>query len=705
MCIDPEILETLSGILDTNSNDPLICYPVNITGRGRNNEKMILFANESNIMIFDNKIRTKMIQPSLNKTWFQLKRIISHQDNVLQLHFDKGYFEMNDEAIPLIIVVIVRYVCNILTDKEVPEVDLETFDYNIINKSQNAAFYRLRALVLAENFQYDSDTVFRFKDFISLPFSEIDVYTIDPIGHHIPYILRALQVNNRINSLIVQTPMKGVLWKDLGDFVKYNTSISTIKTYEPFTDEFQFFINGFEENPKSKIKNLYIMNSKITRKYNSYLQQLLKAHRLEKLVLDNCLVGPSATDFVDVFASSTHMQALRSLSLDRSKNLDIYQLLRVSTTLQSLSLNNCGIELCLFFGYLSYFSDLKIKDISLNGNYAKAAIKETLTLPTSLRSISISDITLAGDNILKILLLFSKFKIKLDISRVKTNLSNWKNLSREFDFIIDPQFTGLGWSENPIYLETLDFFDRCKNLKYLKIDGCVNPGNALFSEVMSYLETNDTIEELEIPATKKIVLEESSMNVIISLIKSNKNLTYVNINGQTINDNNVEFLCDALLENLSISKFDFSLFEVKDGKKVCEFYTKLVSRVAPLQLPMPSIELRKLMIYKQLKEAEVIQINQLIDLIMYESPDNKFQREIPEKVEREKKRRIPPKPLDYQIPPDEEVINAITEENPDEWDVIQDMIPLPNEENIANSLKQSMNLDLLMASVTTHMLI
>lgn len=702
MCIDPLLVEKIGEFIDVKYNDPSICYPVNVTGRGKSKEKMILFTNESNIIVFDNKNQSKFINPLLNKTWFQLKRIVSNDEYKLQLHFDKGYFEIESDVVPLIIYVVVRYICNILVDKEIPEVDLETFDYTTIQKSRYAAYYRLRALIFTESFQYSLDTILRFKDFLGIAYNEIDVYTIDPIGSHIPYILRALQVNPKISKLIVQTPMKGVIWKDLGDFVAYNQTIKSIVTYEPITNDFEFFIQGFQQNSRSKIDKLAIMNAKVTRKYVLDIEQLLQARQLSSLELNNCLAGPTAIEFIETFEKSAQMQQIRHLSLDNSKNLDLYQLLRVTKSLDSLSVNECGIEICLFFGFLAYFPDVKLKEISINGNQAKAALKSSLKIPTSIKKLSITNTFFAGDNILRLLVLLAPLRANIDLSHAQNLQTNWNSLAREFDLIEKPQFTGLGWAGNPVELQTLDFFDRCENLSMLNISGCIREKSSSFPEIIKFLSENDTIEKLKISQGKPTDISVSSMPLIFSLIKDNRNIKSVDISGHPITDDLLKNFSEALMTNLSIFEVNFSLTECKSGPAVVEFYNKLESRFTPLHLPPPNFDMKRLRHKKQISEADEVEIFRIIEAVSYGNKNAKPPVDsFTPMVRVEKQRRVPPCE-NYRIPTDDEVIQKMANEKDDaaEWEVIQDQIPHIDTLAVTTMLQQTMNIDMLIASVS-----
>ena len=697
MCVDPNLVSLVSSFVDTEKNEVSICCSVDSQTKFGFTEHRILFANESHIFVFETK--KKQINPIITKTWFDIKRVISPKEEEMQIIFDNMSVEFHHQSVPLILKTMIQYLYNILTDIEMPEVDLETFDYTILKKSNFAIYYRFRALILSENFETPEDLCYRVKDFAFAKCDNIDVYTIDPHGLHIPYILKSLQVDSKIKTLTVQTPMKGCLWKDLGDFVSYNTSINHIISYEPLTNEFDYFIEGFKKNPRSKIKKLSILRAKITKKYSKLIGSLVDVHPLDTLCLSNSLLGPTAIEFLSLFEKSRNLQTLNTLILDNTKNVDVSLLVRVTKNIKTLSICSSDIELCLLFGFLAYEETTKLEKLIASNNKAKVNISEQITLPKSLKEIVIQNTEFKGDNLKHILQMANHNPITLDVSRATLHPSAWRRLITDYDSIENPQFTGIGWSDNQIDLETLDFFDRCENMKYLNIGGCLKPNDQIFPTILDFIENNNSITTLDLSVTLKTQVPVSVMPIIIATLGKNKNLLDVDLSGNPIDASCLQTLTDMLMNNRNIRKITFNMMEVNNGMIFKNFFTRLSKRGIPLEFPYPAFDIRRILTQKLIKDDEAKIIEQNIEIITKGDATIDVPNEtINQGLKKPIKRRIEPYG-ENRIPSDESVIQSYKDSDPKEWEVLQPQIPRPDDEKYLLSLKETFNIDQLVDSL------
>ena len=697
MSIDTDLLGQIEQIVDTRKNEPSVCcfFDENYNSAFENK---VLFTNESNIMVL--VARKKQFSILLNKTWFDIKKIDHPKEDSLEIIFkDKISFKIENKRVEVILKTILQYMYNILTDKEMPEVDLFEFDYTLLQKSQFALYHRFKAIILTENVQTPDDLIERLHDFVRANCDSIDVYTLDPHGAHIPYILRSLQVDTKIKTLIVQTPLKGCLWKDLGDFVSYNTSIHHIISYEPLTQDFQHFVAGFKKNPRSKINQLSILRAKITKKYNEMLANLINIHPLDTLCIANSLLGPTAIDFLYVFEKSPNMQKLQTLTLDGTKGIDISLMLRVTKNLKTLSVCNCQLELSLLFGFLAYEKETHLEKLIANFNRARVNINEKLELPPTIKEINLRGIEFQGDNLLHILQITNKHPLTLDVSKAELHQNAWQRLMASYDSIEDPKFTGFGWSDNPIDLETLDFFDRCTHLEYLYLGSSFDPQNKNFLEILNFLATNNSIKRLDFSCAQNNQTNPATLSVVISPLRENKHLREIDLSGNSVNNTTLQTLCDVLMANRAIRKATFSTIEVYDADVFKNFYAKLAQRGVPLDIPVPSFDISRFLIQKFIREYAAQTIEKNVETIIHGDPSIKVPIEMTTPAtECPRKRRVPAYG-EQKIPTDEEVIRNTPETEPQVWDLLQPQVPHVSDEFYVSLMKQSYDIDSLVSSI------
>jgi len=691
MCVDPIVLEQISTVIETDINAPSICMLVDkVVGKGKY-DRVVLYTNESHLYLFEAKAFSKGLTYSSMKTWFEMKKIYSPDSQSITISFDDSEYSLCQENALFILTIILQYIHNILTPLEMPEVELDTFDYSILKHSQFSALFRFRALVFCSDLPIPTDVCSQLKKFLSSNHQEIDITQIDPNGDYSQYILDSLQLEPKIKSLVIQTPMKGILWKELGAFVATNTTINSILSYEPLTNEFSDVIEGFKNNPRSKVRKFGILRAKMTRRFNKMISEMVEVRPLETLLIQNSLQGMVAIDFVVLYETDIHLQKLSSLYLDGTQGLDISHLIRVSKRIHTLSISNCGVELSLLFGFLSYELDTQVNTLIISGNKCSKTIKETMEVPAALKCIVCANTTFKGDNLLRIMKILSQISISIDFSYATLDRLSWNRFFSQLETINGVNFTGIGWSANPISLELLDFLDQCTSLAQLKMDEIIDSSDPNFSAIIEFMSKNMIIKSLSINGSDKKYLNASTSPVLLTLIRQNKNILELSINNHRFDDTGLLLLAEALLANRRLVKLQFSLPESPGMHAIPSYFSKLVSRGAPLNQPWFAEEFSELLKKHILKDDTIKKIKDQYEIISKGDANIEIPPETITPVQYEPiKKRIQQKndSFDDSVP-NMEIFNH------KDWPIKQGLIPSPSDELFINMMKQKYNLNVL----------
>lgn len=693
MCVDPDLLTEVKTIIGESDNRPSVCCWASVRQKTIIFQPKIVLLNESHLIIISKKDKNDTSQISFMQPWMQIRKIT--HNSFLSLKFVDDCIDIDGDKLSFIICTIMQYVCNILSAKEMPNVDLGCFDYSICQKTYETAIYRLRAIMFTENIRIPKEVLDEFDDFIESRSNNINLIKIDPSGVYIPFILRAIEVDYNVDTLTVYTPVNGVMWDVLGSFLAKNTTIKSVITYEPITNRFQYFIHDVASNSKSALKAFHLMRAKITNSTNGILAEFFQYQQFKEFTIYGGFGYGVCNDFLLYYSCTESMKRLEKLTLDCSANFDIYFLLRISQNLKYLSVRDCNIQIGKFLGFLEMHQDshLEVLDISLNK--AKTVIKPDLVLPESIKEIRCRKTHFKLDNLLNFFMICSKKAMRIDVAELSISDSSFLRFRRSLDLIEDPKLTGLVWSGNSIDLELLDFLDRCEALDFLDISDCLDENEKIRAEVHNFLMNNMTIKKLVMRASSNNNIDVVSS--IVALIYDSLTINEIDITGQEVDDNKLMQIMHALIANKTLRKLTLSYKWLTEKHTFQVFFMELLKRMYPLTLPPIYETMKEIQFKDKLYYYEKNQIKKFIEQIRQGCIYNidSLDKQIEDKKKTIKKVRRVGKYSNTIIPDDYEINEASMrfKENTEEWDVLQPKIDAVNAEPISSDYFNKFSVD------------
>ena len=637
MCVDMEYLEYISPVVLPDSNTPFVCLPIdNVKISGRL-QRRLFYVNESHIYLFEQKAITKSFAQVFCENYTNLQKIYLPDDSHLILNFNQHItVEINHELVKQMTQMLVLYLNNALTNREIPEVELYEFDYTLLSHSYLAFYNRFRFLCFKNGKIPSREIASKIHNYCLTNPTELDTLMIDTTGEYTPFLLESLQIEPNITTLIVQTPKMGALWKEVSNMFTTNTTITTFFSYEYMTKSFDLLAKAFQENKRLKLKKIFFFRSKITPGILKTLGKIVSSHQFEEFGLLHALTGDSTTTFLNTFRTEPLFKSLTSLSLDGTKNLDLSLLLRSTCHLSSISLANCNFELCLFFGFLVLNKDSKLKNINLTGNKATRPIKDCLKLPETLQSIQATNITFKDDNLLRLMKLLTQKTMKIDVSHSMMDETQWNNFFENIDTLPNDKLISLIWNENPIYLEFIDFLESQKSLEVLHVNGCFSSGDSLIlTEFTKFISSNTVLKELSASGLTKTFGDDE----LLSFLKGfggNRTITSLDISNQNITYKSLNLIKQLLISNRKIQNIKMNTQKLYKPDCFLKFLELLAQRGVPLTIDWPQADLIAFQELGVLSEVLLKQIKDTYETVQkgnssIEVPKSCIQREHPPK--------------------------------------------------------------------------
>ena len=626
MCVEVEYLDHIANTVHPEVNFPYVCLLVDKTNISNRIQKRLFYANESHIYFFEQKSFTKSLMQVYSNTYFDLLSINMPDNETLTLKFNNNndVVTLKHKLVKEITAILLVHIHNTLINREMPEVDLFDFDYTIITHSYLAFYNRFRAICFRNDITPSKSILNKIYKFcVSCP-KECDLLELDIEGKYSYFLLQCLQIEPRITTLIVQTPTLGIMWNKVADFIASNTTIVNLFSYENLNQSFALVPEAFKKNKRTKIQKFILMRATCYPAYLQVISEILASHKLDVFGIAYSLNGDTAIRFMKEFGSNIAFGNLSSLCLDGTDGLDISQLLRSTQNVKSLSLENCGIELCLFFGYLSLEKNFIISDLNLSGNKATKLIKDSLKLPDSLKTISVANTVFKDDNLLRLLKLLTQKKLNIDVSRAIMDETKWNQFFDNIDTLSSDSILSLNWNENAVYLEFFDFLDNANSLTSLKMDGCFSQGDMMLPEASKYIEDNVTLKELSIRGTSRRVLSDSDIPVLFKGLLINRSIVKLDIGGNNLTSESLDPISNMLLTNRKIETLIIDTPKIFTIDFLIRFYTELSRRGTPLSIDWPESDIIFLQENANITDSTIASIKDLYDIITRGDPTMKI---------------------------------------------------------------------------------
>ncbi|OHT15032.1 hypothetical protein TRFO_14539 [Tritrichomonas foetus] len=447
----------------------------------------IFMLSESSFTVFTQKAILKFYSISETRSCFEITRVYSEKDDEFVLFFQNNFsLKFFTSQTKHILEIIVQHVHNILADTEMPEVDLESFDYTILRHSGYSSLMRFRARVFNENFVINNRINDIYMQFLDSKKNLLDLRIFPDVQHVTQLLLDSVNCEPMIDS--IQIPNSFSCWSELSYFFKRNTTIKSLIVSQPPDHLFPFFVQSLRNNPLNKLKQIIFVKTRFDEEQIRQLIEFLKRSKIERLGLRESINHHNSALFMNTLSEEIHATNIKSLDFDNTKSgLNLRQLfIGGSRGIEELSVQNCKIQLAEIFEFLDESSI--IKKVDMSGNRCEHLIDDKIQISESLEKIKVANILFGEDNFNRLMKVLCKFKGNVNLSRSILDRERWEHLFTSLHQSENCQISVIHWDDNPISLKFLDFLDSCVNLKKLSLSGCFGSDDLIFNDVVEFLK-------------------------------------------------------------------------------------------------------------------------------------------------------------------------------------------------------------------------
>ena len=544
--INQESLEKVKSIVgELPEKYVLVCLDGDtVISPGSEKPQLLTFtATLDSIFFVDPKSR----KPNQTFYWFQIQMIKSRKGSIIFSTQNQAQtIKFETEIDRQILLVLIPKIWEILSDSEVPQLDIEYFDYKPYTKrSIYAPISRIHAKCRINRQTHLNEAVLkRFQQYLYEGYSEIDLSTISEDPNERAILLDSLLLAPHITSIDSHVSS----WTAITSFLQNNVYITKfITTDELTTDAFQIPV-AFSRNKECKIQYWGIQFASITPKTLKFIST-----QLQTLDLSYSLRGEGLDQFLQLMSTDSNLSRISSLKLNGIKGLDVERLLMGSRSLDSLSIAFCCLQVSTIFNALVHpdIPTLKLSSIDISGNRGTEGINDTVTLPPSISEIIAENIIYSGDNLLRLINIslgskqkerkafFEKIdrssppksspfksrseyledqpiksrKMKLDASYSIMDKQLWQCCLPSFDELNPENLTEFIWRDNPIDSNLLDFLDKASNLQSIDFSGSIRSEEDCL-DLVNFIADNPNISTIVVRGTFNCHFRKSNSYII-----------------------------------------------------------------------------------------------------------------------------------------------------------------------------------------------
>jgi hypothetical protein len=258
----------------------------------------LLYVDECTFALIDRRRLMKTLSVVSFHFVFSIRRITSTVEDEATFEFDRGSICFKSPKTPQILEVVVKYVHDVLTPFEVPEVFLHAFNWMVVNHSQFAAYFRFRARIFSSGRSLPKESCGRFHHFLS----DSTATGIALRGLSDPEffgdILDALNVEPRITTLIVPAMSDFSTWEAIGNFFSANGTIVSLFVEDPITSDFSRFVKSLTTNPRLSLRTLGLSRIVIDRRVADLIVAAVNTGKLHVLRLSKLKFSKTGSDFL-----------------------------------------------------------------------------------------------------------------------------------------------------------------------------------------------------------------------------------------------------------------------------------------------------------------------------------------------------------------------------------------------------------------------
>jgi hypothetical protein len=591
-------LEDQIVALTQGRHDRVLCA-TNIckVGNSFKPENRFALFTEKGVDFFEPKGFGKSIALSRSFIWFDITEIKSIGPNSLELVFKTQSVQFQVEQLPITAGEILRHLRLILTPAEFPPIHVRGFAIPPPSSDPLCGYHRMRARILSAGQPVPNDLDIAYRLFLSSGESRLDLGEI-PCGPHAARVLESLVVVPKVTKVCI--PEGGdSLWESAGNLLGQNPRIVKFASGQVPDNGFSSFTKAVREKCSPALSLL---------SFNGTPLRLREIQGIASIYVEKPIAGLSISNGMDAiqmqafFAQFAHPMNLRSLTFDNINNVDLETFFACLESFDKLGLTRCRLELSVFLRNAVRSKCFAVRNLDLSGNMANGSFGSTSRLPPSIRKITLNDMRFTED------VFEETIRFCLTAPSVTSlSLGNVGLARAEIEKILSgllarPDMNGVRfavtkfrWDDNPITPAFLRMVERCPDLRFLSLNGCLSGEDQSIQLVGEFLNVNTSVTRLSICGTTKGRLPpEELLKILEPFRRYNRTVTSLDLSNNSLDESTFEQLAVILIQNCVLTKVALRNFDLRDETVFEKFLRSLLRRGAPLTIPFPRFDLQEM---------------------------------------------------------------------------------------------------------------
>ncbi|OHS95990.1 hypothetical protein TRFO_37854 [Tritrichomonas foetus] len=653
--VNHSIEKTLDSLRKTNEVN-FVLLQVKKSEKSKK-KKYIFQATESGVSFY--KIKT-LSKPSLicKITYFNMEcmRYSGSQKQMLTFlaksNDNKIIFHHQD--IPLMISVIYRHMIEVLTESEMPLIQIPELVASLFKPSHNRGINRMRAKFFCDFPIFPKEIDTQYREFLASGKSGISLDRLHLQGTH-KLFFDSLKVVPHVTTVILPEA-ESSHWDLVARFIAQSKYLTELITFEnPDHNLEKLYVEANHMTRDSKFRSITFGCHKLGPNEIRIICKFLEKAKIPNLTFTKSLHKYSFVCLCDTLANSEN---LRKFEIDNIINdLNYQYVFKKLPHLEHFGFKKCKVDIIAFLKDL-YFCSPNYKSIDLSGNYLNF-YEKGLKILHSLETFSFNNVSFHNDSFRKLFfdIVRSPNHLTLNLKSIRIHKDDWDSFYMSMTrFVIEGNKHNIkefNFDRNKINPILFPFLDRSEFLTTLSLSGCFNecfntvtmsnthdylirnahmplyvngpPSNRTeegLSHIMEFLKCTTTLKELIICGVWEFYLPADIMKAIFEAIKDgNRSIVKINASHNMINDSTLQAIGECVMQCRNIESINLSNCIFDDVKDIMQFMNLIQYRGSPLKLIMPKQELEKMIEEKSITVEEYQRINELWKVIENGNPN------------------------------------------------------------------------------------
>lgn len=522
---------------------------VTIEEKKRKKEKIIVISNY-NILIFTNDKKQKL-ESSLY--WFDIKNL-SLEGDKLNLKFKESDIKIISKDLDTISNIVGELIQRMYSKITVDDIFQTQITSKKFNQTNLGIYSLFSAHLNKQDINLSSSVAQYMMEKLMVTSKNLIIDQREQADKFIEPLVEALNDTEIYGYLKIPNCSSDV-YKVFGDCITDTYKLHHIHIVHKATSKFQKFCSSLKEK-KAKIFGITLEEAELSQNNFCDLHDTAVQRKFNSLGLVHSVKHSNLTYMYDILLVADFTQRLQYLNLDYTPGLRLDILLPKLENVVVLSLAYCELQVSDVFDDLHSGNFSNLAYINLSGNQcSNDPLSANPEFPPHLKRIDMNDINWTAGTLTSFISTISKQNwresLTLSVSQIAASDSEWESLEEFFKTYKKSQFNlkQLSFNSNRLSTPFFKFLKKCKQLKHLYINDCVN-FDASFSSLLEksrslitlYVQNADTDIVPLLPLMRNLVtldlrnnkIGDNGLTSLFKLIKKSDSLKYVAFDGSNI---------------------------------------------------------------------------------------------------------------------------------------------------------------------------